>query len=64
MKPHNWQAFWLTTVEGESVAEVAHRLGMTRDAVTVAKYRIIKMIRSLVDAAGYDGCDARPPGSS
>ena len=64
VKPHTWQAFWLTTVEGEPVAAVAQRLGMTKDAVTVAKYRTIKMIRSAVeDAAGGDECGARPPGS-
>jgi len=47
-KPHTWQAFWLTTVEGEPVAEVAQRLGMTQGAVLVAKHRVTKMIRSEV----------------
>src|SRR5262245_3586229 len=51
VKPHTWQAFWLTTVEGEPVAAVAQRLGMTKDGVTVAKHRLIKMIRSSVDDA-------------
>jgi RNA polymerase sigma-70 factor (ECF subfamily) len=46
--PHTWQAFWLTTVEGEPVAEVAQRLGMAKGAVPVAKHRVIKMIRSEV----------------
>ncbi len=49
VKPHNWQAFWLTTVEGEPVAEVAQRLGMTQGAVLVAKHRVTKMIRSEVE---------------
>jgi RNA polymerase sigma-70 factor (ECF subfamily) len=48
VKPHNWQAFWLTTVEGDPVAEVAQQLGMTEGAVLVAKHRVIKMIRSEV----------------
>jgi RNA polymerase sigma-70 factor (ECF subfamily) len=63
VKPHNWQAFWFTTVEGEPVAEVARRLGMTKEAVTVARHRVIKMIRSAVEvAAGGDECVAAPPG--
>jgi RNA polymerase sigma factor (sigma-70 family) len=49
VKPHNWQAFELTTVAGEPVAEVAQRLGITQGAVLVAKHRVIKMIRSEVE---------------
>jgi RNA polymerase sigma factor (sigma-70 family) len=53
VKPHNWQAFWLTTVEAEPVAEVARRLGMTNGAVLVAKHRVIKMIQAeFVSTAG------------
>jgi RNA polymerase sigma-70 factor (ECF subfamily) len=48
VKPHNWQAFWLTTVDGEPLAEVAQQLGMTKGAVLVAKHRVSKMIREEV----------------
>jgi RNA polymerase sigma factor (sigma-70 family) len=57
VKPHNWQAFWLTTVEGEPVAEVARRLEITQGAVLVAKHRVIKMVRSEVE--GSAGCEER-----
>jgi RNA polymerase sigma-70 factor (ECF subfamily) len=46
VKLHNWQAFWLTTVEGEPVAEAAQRLRMTQGAVLVAKHRVTKMIQA------------------
>jgi RNA polymerase sigma-70 factor (ECF subfamily) len=52
VKPHNWQAFWLTTVEGLEGADVAARLGMSKAAVPMAKYRVIKMIRGELDGAG------------
>jgi RNA polymerase sigma-70 factor (ECF subfamily) len=65
IKLHTWQAFWLTTVEGEPAAVVAKRLGMTSGAVLVAKHRVIKMIRKEVE--GTAGCEergTRPSGSS
>jgi RNA polymerase sigma-70 factor (ECF subfamily) len=49
VEEHTWQAFWLTTVEGEPAAEVAQRLGMAKGAVSVAKHRVIKMIRLEVE---------------
>jgi RNA polymerase sigma factor (sigma-70 family) len=49
VKPHNWQAFWLTTVEGRPTTDVAQQLEMTNGAVLVAKHRVIQMIRSEVD---------------
>jgi RNA polymerase sigma-70 factor (ECF subfamily) len=65
VKPHNWQAFWLTTYEGEPVAVVAERLGMTPGAILVAKHRVIKMIRK--EFEGTARCEergTRPSGSS
>jgi RNA polymerase sigma-70 factor (ECF subfamily) len=52
VRPHNWQAFWLTTVEGLEGSEVAARLGMSRAAVPMAKYRVIKMIREELGESG------------
>ena len=40
-----WKAFWATTVEGDSAAEVADRLGMLTNAVRQAKFRVIRRIR-------------------
>lgn len=44
----NWLAFWRTTVEGHSVAQVASELKLTDSAVYVARCRILRRIRELV----------------
>jgi RNA polymerase sigma-70 factor (ECF subfamily) len=44
----NWMAFWKTSVDGQSTAEVAYELGITDGAVYVARCRILKRIRELV----------------
>ena len=41
----NWDAFWRTTVKGESGKDVAGDLGMSVPAVYQAKYRILQRIR-------------------
>lgn len=57
VKPHTWQAFWLTTVEGEPLADVVQRLGMTSGAILVAKHRVTKLIQS--EVGGMAGCKGR-----
>jgi RNA polymerase sigma-70 factor (ECF subfamily) len=65
VEPHTWQAFWLTTVEGQPAVDVAQQLGMKKGAVFVYKCRVTKMIRSEIDgAAACGGRDACPSGSS
>ena len=65
VKPHTWQAFWLTTVEGMPVSEVAERLGMTEVSVSVAKYRVRERLRSeFKGTAGREGRGECPSGSS
>jgi RNA polymerase sigma-70 factor (ECF subfamily) len=44
----NWMAFWKTSIDGQSIAEVALELGITEGAVYVARCRILKNIRELV----------------
>ena len=51
VEPHIWQAFWLTTVEGRSAADVAQQLGIKKGNGPVHKYRVIKKIRSQIDGA-------------
>jgi RNA polymerase sigma-70 factor (ECF subfamily) len=46
VKPHTWQAFWLTTVAGEPAAEAARKLGMSTARVYVAKSRVIKLLQA------------------
>ncbi|WP_419194535.1 RNA polymerase sigma factor [Novipirellula herctigrandis] len=45
----NWMAFWKTSVDGCDVADVARELDIGEGAVYVARCRILKRIRELVD---------------
>ncbi|MEO1524659.1 MAG: sigma-70 family RNA polymerase sigma factor [Planctomycetota bacterium] len=40
-----WQAFWRTTVEGDSATDVGRDLAMTAAAVRQAKYRVLSRLR-------------------
>ncbi len=40
-----WQAFWLTAVEGRAPAHVAADLGITANAVYIARSRILRRFR-------------------
>lgn len=44
--PSTWEAFRLYALEGRDADDVARDLGMTRDAVTRAKSRILKRLRT------------------
>ena len=39
-----WQAFWRVTVEGQAAADVARDLGMSRNAVYIARSRILQRL--------------------
>ena len=41
-----WQACWRTVVQGESVQEVSQSLGMTPNAVYVARSRVLRRLRA------------------
>ncbi len=45
-EPQTWQAFWRTTVDGNSVEDVAAELEMTRWAVYKARSRILAQLRT------------------
>jgi RNA polymerase sigma-70 factor (ECF subfamily) len=47
-KPLTWQAFLETTREGRDPAEVAGRLGLTVNAVKIAKSRVLSRLRQEV----------------
>ncbi len=44
----NWMAFWKSSIEGQPIHDVASELGITEGAVYVARCRIIKRIRDMV----------------
>jgi len=44
----SWRAFWLTTVDGRRATDVAFELGMTRNAVYLAKSRVLKRLRAVL----------------
>jgi RNA polymerase sigma-70 factor, ECF subfamily len=46
--PDNWQAFWRIVVENQSPADVAAEFGMTRNAVYLAKSRILRRLREVL----------------
>jgi RNA polymerase sigma-70 factor (ECF subfamily) len=43
-----WRAFWRVTVEGASAADVARELGMTANAVYVARHRVMRRLREIL----------------
>ena len=44
-----WQAFWLTTVEGQPIEEVAIKLGKQAGSVYAARSRVMRKIREKVE---------------
>ena len=45
---HTWAAFWLTSVQGESVDEVSKQLGMRPGNIYFARSRVMSRIKKLV----------------
>ena len=45
VKPHNWQAFWRTSVEGRPAAEVAEALGIDVGHVYIARSRVMARLQ-------------------
>jgi RNA polymerase sigma-70 factor (ECF subfamily) len=45
-----WQAFWQTAVEGRPAKEVAATLGMSVEAVYLARSRVFARLRKLADS--------------
>ena len=48
-EPATWQAFWRTVVDGEKPAAVAKSLGISRNAVYLAKSRVLRRLRQEAD---------------
>ena len=46
VRPHTWQAYWLTAQENQRLGDVARRLGMTVGAVSQAKWKVGRLLRA------------------
>jgi len=55
VKQRTWQAFWLTRVEGRSIADVAGVLGMSVGAVHIARSRVLGRLRETVSRFESEG---------
>ena len=47
-KPKNWNAFWMSTVEGRSIEEVAEELNLECGAIYVARSRIMSRLSQMI----------------
>ncbi len=47
-QPATWKAFWATSVDAKSAADIGRELGMTTGAVYVAKSRVLARLREKV----------------
>jgi RNA polymerase sigma-70 factor, ECF subfamily len=48
-EPNTWKACWEFVTSGDSVSQVAQRLGMTENAVYLAKSRVLRRLREELD---------------
>ncbi len=44
-EPNTWQAFWETTVQGHSTREVSAALGLSANAVRLARCKVLRRLR-------------------
>jgi len=44
-EPTTWEAFWMVTVDGRKPADVAAALGVSRNAVYLARSRVLHRLR-------------------
>ena len=47
---NTWRAFWLTSVDGVAVADVARQIGLSAGAIYVAKSRVLARLRDEVES--------------
>jgi RNA polymerase sigma-70 factor (ECF subfamily) len=49
--PSTWQAFWRTSIEGQSAADIARDLGLSVAAVYMAKSRVLARLKEVLHEA-------------
>lgn len=54
-EPQTWHAFWQTTVDQEPAVDVAAALGMTANAVYLAKSRVLRRLREEMERSQDPG---------
>ena len=54
-----WRAFWRTAVEGVAAKDAAEELGVSPDAVRMAKSRVLRRLREEMPDLADDGLGAR-----
>jgi RNA polymerase sigma-70 factor (ECF subfamily) len=57
VKPHTWQAYWLTAVDELPAKEVAEKLGLSTVQVYVAKKRVGEMLQAQGAKLKKQDCD-------
>ena len=45
-QPMTWRACWMSVTEGRSAADIGRELGISANAVRVAKWRVLRRLRS------------------
>ena len=61
-EPRTWEAFWRVTIDGRGPAEVAAQLGVTPNAVYLARSRILRRLREEFEGLIHpDAEGATPP---
>ena len=50
--PATWDAFWRTAVLGEAAGPVARELGVSVNAVYIARSRVTRRLRATIDELG------------
>ncbi|MCA9135341.1 MAG: sigma-70 family RNA polymerase sigma factor [Planctomycetales bacterium] len=48
VRASTWQAFWMTSVERQSITEVANKLAISEGAVHIARSRVLGRLRQMV----------------
>jgi RNA polymerase sigma-70 factor (ECF subfamily) len=60
-EPKTWEAFWKVTIDGRSAADVAEDLGMSPNAVYLARSRVLRRLREEFEGLLHSDAGAAAP---